>query len=104
MTDRDIILDEFAVDGIYQPGILNRAIKAIPKYVQDDAQIDPAMRRRGPKLQVKVPNDPSNGIAADEFETGQLVSVPPRKGADARSFNLARIVKQNAAFVVYEVH
>lgn len=102
IADRDIILDEFAVDGIYQPGVLNREIRAIPRYVSDDMANDPASRHRSPRLHVKVPNDPADGITADEFAPGQKISIPPRKGAGARSFGLLRIVKQSAAFVTYE--
>ena len=100
----DSFLQIFGVDGIYQPGILNRSIKVIIRYVTDDAQVQPVQRHRSPKINIKTPNDSSNGIAAGEFELGQKVSIPPRKGADARLFHLARIVKQTASFVIYEVH
>jgi len=101
---RDFLLEQLAVDGVYQPGILNRAIKAIPKYVNDDDLTEPIIRHRSPRLEIKVPNDQSNGIIPSEFDTGQMISIPPRKGADARSFTLARIVRQTAAFVTFEAH
>ncbi len=104
VSGRAFLLEQLAEDGVYRPGVLNRAIKAIPKYETDDATIDPIARHRSPKLQVKVPNDPANGITPAEFEQGQVISIPPRKGAAARAFTLAKIVKQTAAFVTFEVH
>lgn len=100
----DYFLVAFAVDGIYRPGILNRAIKAIVRYIQDDSQVQSGQRHKSPKITIKTPNDPSNGIKAEEFEAGQIVIVPPRKGADAVTKRLSRIVKQTAAFVTYELY
>ena len=97
-------LAQYGVDGVYQPGVLNRAIGVIPIYEQDGAKIDPAQRMRSPKLRIKVPNTAVNGITPGEFAPNQTVSVPPRKGADARAFQLARIVSQSAAWVVYELN
>jgi hypothetical protein len=101
----DSFLAAWGVDGIYQPGVLNRAIRAIPKYVTDDAVVaGGAQRLRSPKLQIKVPNTAVNGITPAEFAPNQTVSVPPRKGADARQFQLARIVAQSSAWVTFELH
>ena len=98
-------LAAFGVEGTYQPGILNRAIEAIPKYVQDDAALaGGAARLRSPKLQIKVPNTMVNGITPAEFAPNQTVIVPPRKGADARQFQLAKIVTQSAAWVTFALH
>lgn len=104
LLGRDFLIAQLMVDGIYQPGILNRAIKVEPKYVQDDAIVKPIVRLKTPKLQAKVPNDSANGITPEEFEAGQLISFAPRKGVAARSFSLAKIVKQTAAFVTFEIH
>lgn len=99
-----LLLDAFGVDGIYRPGVLDREIQVIIRHVQDDATVAPVVRHRGPLINLKVANDSVIGISADEFEQGQVVSIPPRKGADAREFQMARIVSQDAGFVVYEVH
>jgi hypothetical protein len=104
LASRDIFLELWGIDGVYQPGSLNRAIRAIIRYVEDDAVIPPVQRHRSPLLTMKVPNDSSNGITAEEFIPGQLVSIPPRKGTDARTFRLARIRWQSAAFVSYEIY
>jgi len=100
---RDSFLDLWGVDGYYQPGVLNRAIKAIPKYVEDDNLSMGTGRHKSPKLTIKVPHTTTLGITAEEFESNQTVSVPPRKGTAARSFRLVKILSQNAAWVTYEV-
>ena len=99
-----LLLDAFGVDGIYRPGELDREIQVIIRHVQDDATVAPVVRHRSPLINIKVANDSVTGISAEEFEQGQVVSIPPRKGADAREFQMARIVSQDAGFVVYEVH
>jgi len=101
---RDTFLDTFGLDAIYLPGSLNRAITVIVRSIQDDATKQPIQRHRSPKLQIKVANDSAIGISADEFEPCQTISCPPRKGADARTFRLARIAKQTMAFVWYEAY
>ena len=100
----DDFLDEFGIDGIYQPGSLNRPIRAIMKYKEDAATVDPMHRHRSPILTMKVPNCETEGITASESKSSQTVIVPPRKGADARLFHIARIFKQSAAWVTYEIH
>lgn len=104
LADRDIFLDTFGVSATYQPGVLNRSITVIVRYIEDAAQVLAGGRKRSPVINIKAANDPAAGISADEFEPGQLISVSPRKGSDARSFRLAVIVKQSAAFVTYECH
>jgi hypothetical protein len=104
IENRAIHLEAFGVVGVYQPGILSRSIQVIVRYITDDGQKAEQIRHRSPIIHVKVANDSILGIAADEFETGQVISVPPRKGATAREFTLTRIVKQNAGLVTYEVH
>ena len=106
IENASIILDIFAeaVAGVYQPGVLDRSVRGIIWYVRDDGTVSPVARHRSPVVNLKVANDSVNGISADEFEQGQVVSIPPRKGADAREFQMARIVSQDAAFIVYEVH
>lgn len=98
------ILDTFGVEGIYQPGILDREIQAIVRYVTDDGQVAPVVRHRSPIVNIKVANDPVTGISAEEFEQGQVINIPPRKDADPRDFQLARIIKQNAGMITIEVH
>jgi len=100
----DDFLAEFGIDGIYQPGSLNRPIRAIMKYQEDAGTVDPMHRHRSPILTMKVPNCQTEGITASEFESSQTVIVPPRKGADARLFHIARIFRQSAAWVTYELH
>lgn len=107
--DADILLDVFGVDGVYLgigrgPGGLNREIKVIVQYVTDDGQVAPVVRHRSPIVNIKVANDSVTGISAEEFEQGQMINIPPRKGADARDFSLARILKQDAGMVTFEVH
>lgn len=104
VTNVPILLKDFGVDGIYRPGVLNREIQVIIRHVTDDGTVPPVVRHRGPVVNVKVANDSVIGISAEEFEQGQVLSIPPRKGADAREFQMARIVSQDAGFVVYEVH
>lgn len=99
-----ILLDVFGVAGIYRPGILDREIQAIIRYVTDDGQVEPVVRHRSPIVNVKVANDSVTGISAEEFEQGHVIKIPPRKGAEPRDFQMARIVRQDAGFVVYEVH
>jgi hypothetical protein len=102
---RDTFLDFWGLDGIYQPGSLNRAIKYIPKFVEDANLSQGVSRLKSPLNTIKVPNTATLGITAAEFVSGQTVSIAPRKGADARVFKLTRIVpgKQSAAWVTYEV-
>jgi len=76
----------------------------IVRYVTDDGQVDPVVRHRSPIVNIKVANDSLLGISADEFVPGQEISIPPRKGAVARIFSLARIVKQDAGMITIEVH
>jgi hypothetical protein len=104
VTNVPLLLSAFGGAGIYQPGVLDRSIQGIIRYVQDDATVAPVVRHRGPLINLKVANNSVTGISANEFEQGQVVSIPPRKGAAAREFQMARIVSQDAGFVVYEVH
>ena len=99
-----LLLDIFGVAGIYRPGILDREIQVIIRYVTDDGQVAPVVRHRSPIANIKVANDPVYGISAEEFEQSHIISIPPRKGADAREFSLARIIKQDAGMVTFEVH
>lgn len=103
LAARDNTLDLYAFDGIYQPGSLNRTIKAIVKTIKDDDLSQNTLRHKSPRLKIKVPNDSSIGISASEFVEGQTVSVPPRRGMDARPFKLQRIMDHNAVWVTYEV-
>ena len=100
---RDNFIELYAIDGVYQPGILSRAIKAIVKTIKDDDLTQNTLRHKEPRLKMKVPNDSSIGITAEEFVEGQTVSVPPRKGMDARPFRLLRIMEHNAVWVTYEI-
>ena len=104
LETRDTFLELYGVDAIYRPGVLSREITVIIKNLEDANQTSPAMRHRSPLIQIKAANDSAIGIAADEFEQGQTISCPPRKGADARTFRLARIAKQTMAFVWYEAY
>lgn len=97
-------LEVFGEDGIYRPGDLDRGIQVIIRHVTDDGRVDPVVRRRGPIVNIKVANDPVTGISAEEFEQGQVINIPPRKGADARDFQLARIIKQDAGMNTIEAH
>ena len=99
-----ILLDVFGEAGIYRPGVLDREIQGIVRHVTDDGQVTPVVRHRSPIVNIKVANDSTTGISAEEFEQGQVINIPPRKGADPRDFQMARIVSQKAGFVVYEVH
>ena len=99
-----LLLDIFGEAGVYRPGVLDRPIQGIIRHVQDDATVAPVVRYRSPLINLKVANNSVIGISAEEFEQGQVVSIPPRKGADAREFQIARIVSQDAGFIVYEVH
>lgn len=104
---RPAFLTTFGVAITFQPGVLDRSITAIVRYANDDGQVEPVVRHKSPIVHIKVANDSTLGIAADEFLADQSslkVSLPPRKGATARQFHLARIVEQDAAFVTYEVH
>jgi len=99
-----IELDLFGVAGIYRPIELNREIQVIIRYVTDDGQVAPVVRHRSPITNIKVANNSVIGISAEEFEQGQVINIPPRKGAAARDFQLARIIKQDAGMVTFEVH
>jgi hypothetical protein len=98
------LLNAFGLEGIYRPGVLDREILGIVRHVQDDAAVAPVVRHRSPLINVKVANDSVIGISAEEFEQGHVINIPPRKGAEPRDFQMARIVSQDAGFVVYEVH
>lgn len=104
MDNAGLLLDVFGEAGIYRPGVLDREIQGIVRHVTDDGQVAPVLRHRGPIVNVKVANDPVIGISAEEFESGYVIKIPPRKGADPRDFQMARIVKQDAGMVTYEVH
>ena len=99
-----LLLDVFGAAGVYRPGVLDRAITGIIRHVQDDGTVAPVVRHRGPLINLKVANDSVTGISAEEFVQGHVIKIPPRKGADPRDFQMARIVSQDAGFVVYEVH
>lgn len=99
-----LLLDDFGVDGIYRPGVLDREIQVIIRRIQDDATVDPVVRHRSPLINIKVANDSVIGISAEEFVQGHVIKIPPRKGADPRDFQMARIVKQDAGFLTIEVH
>lgn len=98
------ILDVFGVAGTYRPGVLDREIQVIVRYVTDDGQVPPVVRHRSPIVNIKVANDSTTGISAEEFEQGQVINIPPRKGANAKDFQLARIIKQDAGIITIEVH
>lgn len=99
-----ILLGDFGVAGIYRPGVLDREIKVIIRYVSDDGQVTPVVRHRSPIVNVSVANNSTTGISAGEFEQGHLIKIPPRKGADARDFSLTKILKQDAGMITIEVH
>lgn len=99
-----LLLDVFGVAGVYRPGVLDREIQVIIKYVTDDGSVEPVIRHRSPVINVKVANDTVTGISAEEFEQGHVIKVPPRKGASPRDFQMARLLRQDAGFVIYEVH
>jgi len=101
---RAAFLAAFGQPIVYQPGTLDRAVTAIVKYVQDDAEVPPIIRHRSPQVQIKVANDAVVGIATAEFDSSQTVSVPPRPGAEVRTMHLARIVKANGIWATYECH
>jgi len=102
LQTRDTFLEVFGDTITYQPGVLDREITAIVKYIDDDSQVSPSVRHRSPSIQIKAANDSAIGIAASEFEPGQTISVPPREGADAVMKHLNRIIKQTTIFVWYE--
>ena len=104
VDNADILLNDFGVVGIYRPGVLDREIQVIIQYVSDDGQVAPVVRHRSPIISFSVANNSTTGISASEFEQGHIVKIPPRKGADARDFNLARILKQDAGMITIEVH
>ena len=102
--DADILLDVFGEAGVYCPGVLDREIQVIVRYITDDGLVAPVVRHRSPVVNIKVANDATTGISAEEFEQGHVIKVPPRKGADPRDFQLARILKQDAGMITIEVH
>ena len=99
-----ILLADFGVTGIYRPVLLDREIKVIVRHITDDGQVPPVVMHRSPIVNIKVAIDSVTGISADEFEQGQVINVPPRKGADPRDFSLARIIKQSAGMITFEAH
>lgn len=100
----ELYLDVFAGPAIYRPGDLDRDIQAIIRHTTDDGQVTPVVRHRSPIVTVKVSNDSTTGISAEEFVQGQVINMPPRKGADARDFRLAKILKQDAGMITIEAH
>jgi len=104
IADADHYLDVFGIVGIYQPGVLDREIKVIVRYNEDDGQVEPVVRHRSPIIHITVANDSVKGISADEFEQGKVINAPPRKGAEARDFRLATIIEQNAGMITIEAH
>ena len=104
IDNADILLDEFGITGIYRPGVLDREIQVIVRYVTDDGQVAPVVRHRSPIVNIQAANNSATGISAEEFEQGQVINIPPRKGADARDFSLAKIVRQDAGMITIEVH
>jgi len=102
--DADIVLDVFGVAGIYRPGVLDREIQVVIRHVTDDGQVPPVVRHRSPVVNIKVANSSTTGISAEEFVQGHVINMPPRKGADPRDFQLARILKQDAGMITIEVH
>lgn len=105
--DADILLDVFGEAGVYRPGpdsSGDREIQVIVRYITDDGQVAPVVRHRSPVVNIKVANDSTTGISAEEFEQGQVINIPPRKGTAARDFQLARIIKQDAGMITIEVH
>jgi hypothetical protein len=101
-TAKDSFLETFGETVTYRPGVLSREITVIIKHLEDASQALPGIRHRSPLIQIKTANDSALGIAADEFEQGQTISCPPRKGSAARLFRLTRIIKQTTVWVWYE--
>ena len=101
---RSVFLATFGTEIVYRPETLARTITAIVQYIKDDGIVDPIPRHKSPMVQIKVANDSTLGIAADEFDSNQTVSVPPRPRASAVPMILARIVKSNGIWVTYECH
>lgn len=104
VENAEILLDTFGVAGIYRPGVLDREIQVIIRYVTDDGQVSPVARHRSPVANIRVANDSVTGISAEEFEQAHVIKIPPRKGADPRDFQLARIITQDAGLITIEVH
>ncbi|MFB0523922.1 MAG: hypothetical protein ACETVZ_00150 [Phycisphaerae bacterium] len=104
VDNADYYLEVFGVTGIYRPGVLDREILVIVRFVTDDDQVAPVVRHRSPVIHIKVANNSITGISAEEFEQGHVINIPPRKGADPRDFQLARIIKQDAGMMTIEVH
>ena len=104
VQNADVYLETFGIDGIYRPSVLNRAIRGHVMYPTDDGQVQPVARHRSPAVNIKVKNNATTGITPEEFETGHIINIPPRKGADPRDFQMARIVRQDAGLLTIEVH
>ena len=104
VDDVDHYLNVFGIEGIYQPGVLDREIKMIVRYTEDDGQAEPVVRHRGPMVYINVADDTVKGISADEFEQGKVINMPPRKLAEARDSRLRTIIKQDAGMITIEAH
>jgi hypothetical protein len=96
--------DELGVDAVYKPGDLDRDIVVIVNYGSNPANTHQDTRLKTSAITVRARNDSTSGISAAEFETNQAISMPPKKGADARTMRTGRPLRQNAAFITFEVY
>jgi len=96
-----LFMTVFGVTVTYQPNVLDRSISAIVRY-PDNKPSDPVNRFRDSVVHLKVLNDGDDGISSAEFIPNQTISVLPRYGDSAVTKRLNRIIKQSAAFVVFE--
>jgi len=96
--------DELGIDAVYQPDDLDREIVVIINYGMNPDNTLPDTRSKSSAITVRALNSATAGISAAEFETNQAISMPPKKGADARTMRTGKLLRQNAAFITFEVY
>ena len=97
---KDLMGETITYDG---DDSLGRSITAVVRF-PDDHPDDDVDRFRNALTTIAVDNNSTTGIAASEFTRRDKVTLPPRSGQTAVEKRLLRIVRQNAAFVVYEAN
>jgi len=96
--------DELGVDAVYKPDDLDRDIVVIINYGTNPENTQQDTRFKSSTTTVRALNDSVVGISAAEFETNQEISMPSKKGADARPMRTGKLLRHNAAFITFEVY
>jgi len=100
----DDLLSEFGETVLYRPnGKRPRSISAIVKRHPPEP-LEGAERARSSRIEVTVKNDYLEGIASDEIDIGKdQIDLSRRVNDTVETLSLARLIRHDAAVIVFEV-